>query len=325
MRRRIDFSSRRKLLKHGGTLVAGSLVAGSLGHLVAQGPAPLDVACAGSIRPMLEGPLKAAAAKTLNLALRSHPGGADFIARSLVDGTLAADVFISVMASPMFTVLHAGKAGLAYPIARTEYVLTYSPKSRFAAQFDLAAKGKANWWEILQQPGLRIARSDPANDPSGRAIIFMMMMAARKYGQPDLVAKVLGPALNPEQVLTGGNNQARLQSGELDVMGAYKIGPAATNQPYISLASDINLSSLSVRADNPEVKLVVADKTFYPEPLVFYTAALKGTASQKGAATFIDWLKGEEAQTLFRSNSFAAVGNAAAISPADPQRGSAGV
>jgi molybdate/tungstate transport system substrate-binding protein len=294
--------------------IAGAIVAGAPMSLLAQGLTTLDVASAGSMRAMLDGPIKAAIAQRLQLDLQSHARGADAVAHSIVDGELLADVFIPVTAGPMRTVMEAGRCEVAEPIARTELVLVYSPKSRFVAQFEAAAAGKANWWEVMQEPGLRVARSNPAGDPSGRAILFAMMLAAKKYKQPDLVEKVLGATLNLDQILTGGGNtQARLANGEIDVMGTYKMGPAGNKQPYLSVPNDVNLSRLNVHAENPELSLSIEGKTFYPEPLVFYAGALKGAANAGGADVFLAWLKGAEAQALFRQAQFDPVGDAVAL------------
>ncbi|HEY1745106.1 MAG TPA: extracellular solute-binding protein [Granulicella sp.] len=305
--------NRRELLIGGGSLVAGAVAAGFPTRLLAEDLAVLDVASAGSIRPMLEGPIKASIAQRLKLDLHSHAQGADAVAQSIVEGSLRADVFIPITAGPMLTVMRAGKATVAQPIARTEMVIVYSPKSRFAPQFEAAAQGKANWWEVLQQPGLRFARSNPAGDPGGRNIIFTMMLAAKKYHQPDLVEKVLGPTLNPAQILTGGNNQARLQSGELDASASYRIGPGWTNLPYVVLPKDINLSGLNVHAEHPDVSLSIDGKTFYPEPLVYYAGILKDAANPNGAAAFAEWLKGDEAQGLFRRYQFDPPGDASTL------------
>ena len=179
--------NRRKLIMRGGALLSGSLVAAVPRSLLALPPFDLDVASAGSIRPMIEGPLQGAAAADLGLRLRSHAQGADAVAQSLVNGSLRADVFLSITSSPMRTVMRAGMAQRAQAIARTELVLVYSSKSRFASRFAATAAGNAQWWEVLQEPGIRLARSNPAADPSGRCIIFTLMLAARKYNQPDLV------------------------------------------------------------------------------------------------------------------------------------------
>jgi molybdate/tungstate transport system substrate-binding protein len=300
---------RRSFIIQRSLMSAGLIILPAL-RLVAQQLSTLDVASAGAMRAMLEGPLKTSAAQALALDIHTHAQGADAVATSLLDGSLSADVFISITAHPMFTILRAGEASIAQPIARTELVLLYSPRSRFLKLFELAAQGKANWWEILQQPGLRIARSNPAADPSGRAVIFVMMLAAKKYNQPDLAAKLLGPTINPDQILTGGDTQARLQRGEIDVMAVYKIGPAATNQPFIALPLDINLSSSTIREDHPDLSLTIGPNVFYPEPLIFYAAALKNAAHPAGATAFLAWLQGKEAQGLFQLAHFDSIGDA---------------
>jgi molybdate/tungstate transport system substrate-binding protein len=200
----------------------------------------------------------------------------------------------------METVIHAGKANTAEPIAHTEMVIAYSPKSRFASEFQAAAKGTAQWWKVLEEPGLRFGRTDPAADPQGRNIIFTITLAAKKYRQPDLVQKVLGSAINPKQIFSEPTVLARLQSGELDASSAYKIQPGPFNLPYISLPKQINLSSENIRAENPDLALTVNGKTYYPEPLIYYAAALSDAPNPKGAAAFVEWLKGREAQSIFK-------------------------
>ncbi|RRA47600.1 substrate-binding domain-containing protein [Acidipila sp. EB88] len=213
-------SSRRVFLGNFAWSMAGLSLAP--GTLYAQNPAPsegkdaagsLSVASAGSFRAMLEGPLKLAAAQWLHLELGSHTEGADAVAHALINGSLSADLFVSITASPVVTVLRAGRAEMAYPVARTELVLICSPKSRFAAQFEQARQGHGNWWELLQTPGLRIARSNPSADPSGRAFLFALMIAAKKYNVPNLVETVLGSPLNPAQVLPGAMGRPCLRAG----------------------------------------------------------------------------------------------------------------
>ncbi|MDW5265593.1 MULTISPECIES: substrate-binding domain-containing protein [Acidobacteriaceae] len=296
--------SRRELLKRGGTLMAAAIAAGIPSTLLAETLATLDVASAGSIRPMLEGPLKTAAAQTLKLDLHTHAKGADAVAQSIVDGSLRADVFIPVTPGPMLTVMHAGKAETAYPIGTTEMVLVYSPRGRFAPQFEAAAKGNAKWWEILQQPGLRFAHGNPVGDPGGRNAIFTMMLAAKKYSQPDLVTKLFGTTFTPPPEPPGSNNQERLQSGDLDATTSYKIATDWVHLPYLDLPADINLSGQNVHAEHPDVSLTLGDKTFYPEPLVYYAAVLKGAANPQGALAFTQWLQGHEAQAIFRSHKY---------------------
>jgi molybdate/tungstate transport system substrate-binding protein len=296
--------SRRHLLKRGNSFIAGAIAIGSFPRLLAEQLDVLDVAAAGSMRAMLDGPLKIAAAQTLMLDLHSHAQGADAVAHSLVDGSLRADVFIPITPGPMRTVMQAGKAEVAYPIARTEMVLLYSPKSRFAPQFDAAAAGKANWWEILQEPDLRFARGNPAGDPGDRNAFFLMMLAAKKYGHPEVVERLFGSTVKPPPRVVGVSNQVKLQTGELDASTSYRVATSFGNLPYIALPKDINLSGDMVAAEHPDVRLSIDGKTFYPEPLVFYAAVLKEAANPKGGAAFVDWLKSGEAQRLLRKHQY---------------------
>ncbi|MGZ4845775.1 MAG: substrate-binding domain-containing protein, partial [Candidatus Angelobacter sp.] len=170
--------TRRQLLARSFTIAAGAVLTGLPVQLFATELVPLDVAYAGSMGSLMEGPLKTSAAQTLKLELHGRAQGSSALAQLIAGGSIRPDVFISVTPGPMLTVLRAGKAEIAQPIAHTEMVIAYSQKSRFAAKLHSAAEGKANWWEVLQEPGLRFGRTDPVTDPQGRNIIFTMMLAA---------------------------------------------------------------------------------------------------------------------------------------------------
>jgi molybdate/tungstate transport system substrate-binding protein len=296
--------TRRELLVRGGYVTLAAAVAGLPAVSLAENPAEdlavLDVAYAGSMGSMMEGPLKASAAQSLKLDMHGRAQGSSALAQLIVGGSIRPDVFVPVTPSPMLTVLRAGKADAAHPVAHTEMVIAYSPKSRFASKFEAASKGKGNWWEILQEPGLRFGRTDPVGDPQGRNIIFTMMLAAKVYKQPDLVEKILGPTINEKQIFTEPTVQARLQSGELDAASAYKIQPGPFNLPYLTLAKEVNLSGQNVHAEHPEISLTAGGKTYNPEPLIYYAAILKDAPNATGAAAFAEWLKGDEAQAIFR-------------------------
>ena len=312
--------SRRRLLAYAATFGAGAAL-GLRPSAMADSLAALDVAYAGSMGSLMEGALKTAAAQALKLDLHGRAQGSNALAQLIVGGSIRPDVFISITPSPMLTVLHAAKAEIAVPVARTEMVIAYSPKSRFAEKFALAARiagseilgplppgmiedrrpaPAVTWWQLLQEPGLRFGRTDPATDPQGRNIIFTLMLAEKLLRRPGLAAKILGPTINPQQIFTEPTVQARLQSGELDAASAYKIQPGPFNLPFITLQPEINLSGERIHADHPEITLTVNGKTYQPEPLIFYAAALKDAPNKKAAAAFVEWLTGTEAQAIFR-------------------------
>jgi molybdate/tungstate transport system substrate-binding protein len=305
--------TRRELLVRGGQLAIAGAIAGFSGNLPAANLPFVDVAYAGSMGSMMEGPIKAAAAQTLKLDFHGRAQGSSALAQLIVGGNIRPDVFLPVTPGPMFTVLHAGKAESAQPVARTEMVIAYSPKSRFASKLEDASKGRGNWWEVLQEPGIRFGRTDPVADPQGRNIIFTMMFAAKVYKQPDLVEKILGPKINEKQIFTEPTVEARLQSGELDAASAYKIQPGPFNLPYVTLAKEINLSGQNLRREHPDVTLTVGGKTYSPEPLIYYAGALKDVPNPKEAAAFVEWLEGDEAQAIFRKFYYDPPGDASAL------------
>ena len=305
--------TRRQLLTRSLTITAGAALAGLPSQLFADELATLDVAYAGSMSSLMEGPVKSSAARTLKLDFHGHGQGSSALAQLIAGGSLHPDVFIPITPGPALTILRAGKADSAQPIAHTEMVIAYSPKSRFASRFDAAAKGKADLWKILLEPGLRFGRTDPVVDPQGRNIIFTMMLAAKTNKRADLVEKILGPAINEKQIFTEPTVMARLQSGELDAASAYKVQPGPLNLPYVKLPADINLSSQDVRAEHPDVTLSVGGKSYNPEPLIYYVAALKDARNPAGAKAFVEWLKGDEGRAIFHKHNYDPPGNASPL------------
>jgi molybdate/tungstate transport system substrate-binding protein len=305
--------TRRHLLARSLTFAAGAALTGLPLRLTADELSPLDVACAGSMGSLMEGPLKSAAAQALKLELHGRAQGSSALAQLIVVGSIRPDVFISVTPSPMLTVLRAGKAAIAQPIAHTEMVIAYSPKSRFVAKLQAAAESKARWWEVLQEPGLRFGRTDPVTDPQGRNIIFTMLLAATLYKQSGLAEKILGPVINPQQIFTEPTVPARLQSGELDAASAYKTQPGPFHLPYIALPKEVNLGGQNVHTDHPEISLNVNGKTYQPEPLIFYAAALTDAPNAKAAAAFVDWLRRAEAQAIFSRFNYDPPGDASPL------------
>jgi molybdate/tungstate transport system substrate-binding protein len=303
---------RRAFLVRGGWLTLAAF-AGFPGSLGATELTALDVAYAGSMGSLMEGPVKTSVAHSLQLELHGRAQGSSALAQLIVGGSIRPDVFIPITPGPMLAVLYAGKAESASPIAHTEMVIAYSPKSRFAARFRAAAQGKDDWWKVLQSPGLRFGRTDPVTDPQGRNIIFTAMLAAKLYKQQDLVEKVLGPTINEKQIFTEPTVQARLQSGELDAASAYKIQPGPFHLPYITLPKEINLGGQNVSAAHPDVNLAVGGKTYGPEPLIYYAAVLKDAPNPKGAAAFTEWLRGNDAQAIFRRYDYDPPGDASTL------------
>ena len=263
---------------------------------------PLQVAYAGSMGSLMDGGIKPAVLKALNADLLGRAQGSTGLANLIVAGSIRPDVFISVTPEPMCSVLKAGKAERAIPIARTEMVIAYSPTSQYAALLAKANDPRAKpWWQILETPGFRFGRTDPNTDPQGLNIIFTMQLAENYYHQSGLEEKILGPLINPQQIFQEAQMMARLQTGQLDASSAYKTQPAALRLPFIELPSEINLGDAARENEYKNAAVKLNGKTVHPSPLVFYAAVLRDGPQPKLAQRFLAWLQSPDAKAIFSS------------------------
>lgn len=301
---------RREIMMKCGQLALGTAAMTLFPWTLAGAEEMVEVAYAASMTSVMEGPIQEVAAKQLGLKFAGRAQGASGLARLIASGAIRPDVFISVTPSPMQTVLGAGKAADALALARTQMVIAFSRKSRFAADFrEVQAGGAKAWWQVLEEPGLRFGRTDPVTDPQGRNIIFVMQLAARFYQRPDLAEKILGPIINPAQIFAESSLEVRLQSGELDAAAAYKTQPGPFDNPYLELPAGINLGEATGDAQ-VGISVSLEGKSYYPEPLVYYACALRDASHPAAAARFLEWMGGEQAQAILRKYGYDSVGKA---------------
>lgn len=275
----------------------------------------LDVAYAGSMASVMEGPVKDAVLHDLGLQWHGRAQGSNVLARLIAGGNIEPDVFVSITPAPMRLVLRSGKARFGLPVARTEMAIAYSPESPFAAQFAASGTpGTPPWWKVLQRPDVRFGRTDPITDPQGRNIIFTMQLAARFYGEPALVERVLGPTINPRQIFPEPTLLARLQSGELDATSAYRAQFGSFKLPFLTLPPAINLGDLRFASRYATAALYLRGNVFRPEPLVYYACALRGAHHPAAAQRFVRWLAGPKAQALLRRSGYEPADGASRLS-----------
>lgn len=295
----------RRFIAVGLILVAFAALIDTRRGTSAETLVPLDVAYAGSMTSIMNGPIREAAAHYLGIDVRGRAQGSMGLARLIESGIIKPDVFIAVTPGPMRVVLAAHKASRGIPIARTEMVIAYSPKSRFAPQLAASSNpDSAPWWKILEEKGVRFGRTDPNIDPQGLNIIFTMKLAADYYHQPGLATNILGPQLNREQIFQEPEVMVRLQAGQLDAASAYRTQPAAFGLPYIVLPKEINLGDAALEHRYAQVSVNLGGKTIHPAPLVFYAAALTESANKDIAGRFVEWLASPDGRRIFTTNHY---------------------
>ena len=271
----------------------------------------IRVGYAGSMGAVMDRVLGPAFEKAHGVHFQGVGMGAYALARLLAAKQQQADVFISITPGPVKIVQQAGLLGEAAPVASTQMVIAYAPKSRFASQFADAAAGRTPWWKVLKSPGLRFGRTDPATDPQGQNIIFTMLLAERYYNQPDLVSTILGSYQNPMQIFTEPSLLTRLEGAQIDAASGYQSATISHHLPYIPLPDEINLSNPDKVNDwyskiEFTIKLPSGKETnLRTQPLVFYAGVLRTAQNPELGRKFVEFLLSPEGQKLFRDSGYA--------------------
>ncbi|RDK03353.1 extracellular solute-binding protein [Paraburkholderia lacunae] len=212
----------------------------------------VNVLYAGSLVNLMERSVGPAFEKATGQQFRGYAAGSNKIANEIKGKLRRGDVFIS--ASPKVNGSLMGEANGDHVtwyvnFAESPLMIGYNPRSRFAADF-----GSKRWDQVLQEPGIRIGRTDPKLDPKGAFTVEMMTRAAELYHQPDLVEKTLGAADNPAQVLPEETLVGRLQSGQLDAGFFYSTETADLKIPAIRPAPELQAKAsytLTILSDAP--------------------------------------------------------------------------
>jgi len=276
-------------------LVSCAVLAASVtANVCAADENTVNVLYAGSLVNLMERSVGPAFEKETGLHFQGYAAGSNKIANEIKGKLRRGDVFIS--ASPKVNTSLMGTANGDHVtwyvnFAESPLMIGYNPQSRFARDF----KTK-RWDQVLQEPGIRIGRTDPKLDPKGAFTVEMMTKAADLYHQPDLVEKTLGAPDNPAQVLPEETLVGRLQSGQLDA-GFF----------YSTETSDLKIPALQPA---PELQAKAS-----------YTLTILADASNpNGATRFVNFLLSATGRALLKEHGVDVIkptitGNALAVPP----------
>lgn len=298
---------RGRLHEWAGALLIG---AGILAAPAAQAAGAFRVAYAGSMGVVMDRFIGPAFAKANGVEYQGIGLGSYGVARQLEGRLMQVDVFVAITSGPIDIVKKAGMIGPAIPVASTQMVIAYSPRSKFVAEFEAAAQGKKPWFEVLQTPGLRFGRTDPATDPQGQNIIFTMLLAQNFYKQPGLAKLILGSYQNPQQIFTEPSMLSRLEAGQIDAASGYLSATKSHHLPFIELPDEINLGNPEMDAKwyktvQFSIKLSSGkEAALNTQALVFYATVLKDSKQPALAEKFVQLLRSPEGQQMFRDNGY---------------------
>ncbi len=201
----------------------------------------VNVLYAGSLVNLMEHGLGAAFDKASGGTFHGFAGGSTGLANQIKGKLRQADVFVSASPSADKVLMGADNGDWVrwyITFAASPVVLGYAPTSKFAA--DLKSKP---FYEVLQEPGVRIGRTDPKLDPKGAFAYALMEKAEKAYNLPGLTRKVLGAHDNPEQVRPEESLVGRMQSGAVDIGFFYSTETTDLKIPFVTLPREVSVGA----------------------------------------------------------------------------------
>jgi molybdate/tungstate transport system substrate-binding protein len=256
-----------------GFLAAGSWLASLTGAAAAG---TVNVLYAGSLVNLMEHGVGPAFDKASGDKFQGYAGGSAGLANQIKGKLRQGDVFSSANPKVNDALMGTGNGDWVswyVAFAESPLVIGYNPSSRFAADF----KAKP-WYEVLQEPGLRLGRTDAKLDPKGALTLALMKQAETVYKIPDLSQRVLGAPDNPAQVLPEETLVGRLQSGQLDAGFFYSTETADAKIPMVALPPEVSLKA------------------------VYTVTILRDAPNPGGADEFVSFLLGGEGQSLLKEH-----------------------
>lgn len=140
------------------------------------------------------------------------------------------------------------------PFASDRIVIAYLDSTSRAAAID-----STNWWKVLTRRGVRVARSDPDGDASGRNALLTMQLAEQKYQSRGLAAKLRASASIVRSSRSGIVTLLRVDSA--DYIWTYESVAAAAGLHALRLPHDIDLGEVSDSAVYSTASIAIPNHT----------------------------------------------------------------
>jgi molybdate/tungstate transport system substrate-binding protein len=281
---------------------------GGTGTTTTKVSGTVNVAYAASLQYLNEKVVGPAFTKAEGYHYSGQGAASGTLSSEIASGEIHPNVFESVGGDnitplfPKFTKWYVQYAG-------TSIVVAYNPNSKYASQFKAIADGSKplkDLFTLMETPGFKLGRTDPAIDPQGRDFVYMLELAQNYYHLPsDTVTKILGgPAgsSTSSQIYAESALDSTLQSGQLDASSAFITQATELHLAYIPLPAAINLGDPTLAAQyktatvtitpaggSPTTKKgspQVIDITIIGKPTPAAIAFVKYTLSQAGLALY---------------------------------------
>ncbi|KAG7387912.1 hypothetical protein PHYBOEH_008094 [Phytophthora boehmeriae] len=280
---------------------------------------------AGSLVGLMDDKLAPAFTAATGIATSLLAKGSVKLADLIVNGS-DADVFISADAS-VNTKLLMGDANnnlISWYITfgQTSVGIGYYPESPYADVFESVQNGSLLWYEaLLQNPNMKLGRTDPDADPKGYRTVMMFELAEEYYNTTGLISGILGNATNRDQIFSEENLETYLTAGDLDVGFFYAVEAGSlSGVNFISLPEEINMGNPALDDEYATVSYTnSATGMVYNGSASIYTVTIVNNATHASEAEeFVAYLLSSDGQTVLKeqgmdSANFTAYGDTSAI------------
>lgn len=203
-----------------------------------RGSGPVDVLYAGSLLDLMDNRIGPSFDKATGYKFVGVSGDSGSLANEIKGKTIQGDVFISANPSKDALVEGAANGNWASWYATfgtSPLVLGYDPSSKFAQSLKTQP-----WYEVVDQPGFLLGRTDPSTDPKGVLAVTALDNAASAHNLPALARLAKDSSIvYPEATLVG-----RLQAGQLDAGFFYEVEAAAAHLQTAPVPSSTPLQAV---------------------------------------------------------------------------------
>lgn len=263
---------------------------------------PVHVMYAGSLTRLFEKKLGPAFEAATGFTFQGEGKGSVAIANLIKGKAKAPDVFISAdptVDASLHGVSNGNYVSWWLPFARTEMVIAWSPKSRFRQDFEAAQSGERTWESVLEQPGVRLGRTDPELDPKGYRTLFLFQLDEERTGERGEAQRILGASDNETQIFPEEHLVARLQIGELDCVIFYLIESIEAGLPYVRLPALVNQSEPAQSAHYARASYTNKKGVTFKGSPIIYTITIPSTVrNARGAESFVQFLLSKAGQEI---------------------------
>ncbi|HVT68116.1 MAG TPA: extracellular solute-binding protein [Trebonia sp.] len=268
---------------------SASSSAGGIGQVSGKA----NVAFAGSLLGLMNKTVGPAFSKATGAGYSGQGTGAFAVSKEISSGEITPNVFLSIGPLPI-TQLGPKYYHWYVSLVSAPIVIAYSPKSKYASQFEAIAAGKepmSDLFAIMAKPGFVLGRTDPNTDPQGQAFYEMIQAAQSYYKLPAGTAeKITGGLDNSKQEYEETGLEGFLESGQLDAASAYRSTAIQDGLHYINLPDVLNFGETSLASTYAKYTIKLDNGTIvHGVPTAVYGTQI-GTTDAAAADAFIAYL-----------------------------------